>query len=69
MKEHYKLIRIDLSEQQKLDADPKAIPQINFTGNLEKNAAIFFHYWRFKKTVLDFSKGTVKVLWLHFVLK
>ena len=26
---------IDLSKQKKLDSDPKAIQQINFTGNLE----------------------------------
>ena len=30
------LIVIDLSKQQKLDADPKAIQQINFTGNLDQ---------------------------------
>ena len=30
----YKMIAIDLSKQQGLDADPKAIQQINFTGNL-----------------------------------
>ena len=29
------MITIDLSKQQALDADPKAIQQINFTGNLE----------------------------------
>ena len=34
-KEHYKMIAIDLSKQQELDSDPKAIQQINFTGNLE----------------------------------
>ena len=34
-KEHYRLIAIDLSIQQVLDADPKAMQQINFTGNLE----------------------------------
>ena len=34
-KEYYKLIAIDLSKQQKLDGDPKAIQQINFSGNLE----------------------------------
>ena len=34
-KEHYKLIAIDLRKQQALDADPKAIQQINFTGNLD----------------------------------
>ena len=30
---YYKLIAIDLSKQQKLDVDPKAIQQINFSGN------------------------------------
>ena len=30
---HYKLIAIDLSKQQRLDTDPKAIQQIDFTGN------------------------------------
>ena len=34
-KEHYKMIAIDLSKQQELDSDPKAIQQTNFTGNLE----------------------------------
>ena len=33
-KEHYQLIVIDLSKQQALDADSKAIQQINFIGNL-----------------------------------
>ena len=32
----HKLIAIDLSKQQKLDADPKAIQQINFTRNLDR---------------------------------
>ena len=32
---YYKLIGIDLSKQQKLDADPKAIQQINFNGSLD----------------------------------
>ena len=35
-KENYKLIAIDLSKQQALDADPRAIQQINFTGNLDR---------------------------------
>ena len=29
------MIAIDLSKQQALDADSKALQQINFTGNLE----------------------------------
>ena len=33
-KKHYKMIVIDLSNQQALDADPKAIQQINFAGNI-----------------------------------
>ena len=56
----HKLIAIDLSKQQNLDTDPKAIPQINFTGNLEKKAAVFFITEKAKEAVLDFSKGTVK---------
>ena len=31
---HYKLIAIDSSKQRALDADQKAIQQMNFTGNL-----------------------------------
>ena len=58
------LIAIDLSKQQKLDADPKAIQQINFTGNLTRadGARMYFIIEEAKETVLDFSKGTVKVL-------
>ena len=43
---YYKMIAIDLSKQQALDADPKAIQQISFTGYLEKNngAIMFFYY-------------------------
>ena len=58
---YYKMIATDLSKQQALDADPKPIQQINFTGNLENNAVIFFIIEEAKKNVLDFSQGTVKV--------
>ena len=69
-KKYYKLIAIDLSKQQKLDADPKAIQQINFTGNLDwaEGAMMFFITEEAKEIVLDFSKGIVKVLWFCFVL-
>ena len=67
-KEHYKLIAMDLSKQQKLDSDPKAIQQINFNGNIEKNTPIFFITEEAKETVLDFLQGAVKVLWFYFVL-
>ena len=38
------MITTDLSKQQTIDADPKAIQQINFTGNLEAegNTTMFF---------------------------
>ena len=34
-KNYYKMIVIDLSKQQALDADPKPKHQINFTANLD----------------------------------
>ena len=60
----YKMIAIDLSKQQVLDADPRAIQQINFTANLERagNTRIYFILEEAKETILDFSQGTVKVL-------
>ena len=34
--DNYKMIAVDLSKQQALDADPRAIQQINFTANLDR---------------------------------
>ena len=68
-KNYCKMIAIDLSKQQALDADPKAIQQINFTGNLAQQATIFFIIERVKKTGLVFSKGTVKVFFFCFNIK
>ena len=63
-KKHYKMIAIDLSKQQALDANPKATQQINFIGNrsCNNNRLIFFTIEDAKETILDFSQGTVKVL-------
>ena len=63
-KNYYKMIAVDLSKQQALDADPKAIQEINFTGNLDRagDTRIYFILEEAKETVLDFSQGTVKVL-------
>ena len=55
------MIAIDLGKQQTLDADPKAMQKINFTGNLEQQGTIFFITEETKETFLDFSQGTVKV--------
>ena len=51
------MMAIDLSKQQPLDAHPKAIQQINFTGNLARaaGATMFFINEETKETVLDFS--------------
>ena len=43
-KYYYKMIAIDLCKQQVLDADPKEIQQINFTGNLENQSTNILHY-------------------------
>ena len=58
------MIAIDLNKQQVLDADPRAIEQINFTANLDRagNTTMFFIIEETKQTVLDFPQGIVKVL-------
>ena len=63
-KKYYKMIAVDLSKQQALDADPKAIHQISFTGNLDRadNTRLYFILEEAKETVSEFSRGTVKVL-------
>ena len=60
----YKMIAVDLSKQQALDADPRAIQQINFTAILDRagNTRVYFILEEVKETILDFSQGTVKVL-------
>ena len=35
-KDHYRLIVVDLSRKEELDADPNAIQQIEFFGRLKK---------------------------------
>ena len=61
---YYKMIGIDLNKQQALDADLKAIQQINFTANLDRagNTRFYFILEEAKETVFQFSQGTVKVL-------
>ena len=59
-----KMIATDLSKQQALNADPKAIQQIDFTANLDRdgNTTMFSNIEEAKETILDFSQETVKVL-------
>ena len=58
------MIAVDLSRQKKLDADPRAIQQINFTANLDRagKTTMYFITEEAKEAIFEFSKGTVKVL-------
>ena len=58
------MITIDLSKQQVFDVYPRAIQQINFMANLDRegNTTMFLSIEVAKETVLDFSQRTVKVL-------
>ena len=47
-KKHYKLIAVDLSKQKELDADPRAIQQIEFKYMLPTNSTIYWVLERFK---------------------
>ena len=66
-KQNYRLIAADLSKQKVLDADSRAIQQIIFTGTIKAAVAntriiIFYVLEKSKETILEFSKGTTKVL-------
>ena len=58
---HYKLVAVDLSKQKELDADPRAIQQIEFKYMLGTDSTIYWVLEKSKKTILEFYKGTVKV--------
>ena len=66
--DNYKIIAVDLSKQKVLDADPRAIQQINFTANLDRagETRIYFILEEAKETILDFSPGAVKVLYTYY---
>ena len=58
---HYKLVAVDLSKQKELDADPRAIQQIEFKYILGANSTIYWVVEKLKETILEFYKRTVKV--------
>ena len=64
-KQNYRLIAADLSKQKVLDADSRAILEIIFTGVAGEASIIYYVYEKSKETILQFSKGTTNVLWLH----
>ena len=61
-KKHYKMIAIYLSKQQALNADPQAIQQVNFIGNVSDNNNILISSFlkKQKKQFLSFSQETIK---------
>ena len=61
-KDHYQLIAVHLSKQKKLDADPRAIQQIEFYGMLNTNSKVCTVLEKSKETILEFYKGKAKVL-------
>ena len=63
-KGNYKIIAIKLSKQETLDADPRAIQQVNVTANLDRTTitTMSFIFEEAKETVFDFSQGIIKVL-------
>ena len=57
-----RLIAADLSKQEILDTDSREIQQINFRCKTSQAAIIYYIYEKSKETILQFSKGTAKVL-------
>ena len=70
-KDSYKMIAVDLSKQQALDADPRTIQQINFTANLDRagNTRIYFILEEAKEIILNFALGTLKVLQICYKMR
>ena len=62
---NYRLIAADLSKQKALDEDPKAIQQIIFTEKTDNTIRVYYVFEQPKETILEFPKGTTKVLQLH----
>ena len=63
-KNYYKMIVVDLSKQKALDADLKAIEQVNFTRNLDRagNTRIYFILEEAKETVTRTCKSFVSAI-------
>ena len=62
LKKIYRLIAVDLSKQKALDADSRAIQQIVFTGKTDNQIRVYYILEQSKETILEFAKGTTKVL-------
>ena len=76
IKNYYRLIAVDLSRKKELDADPKAIQQIEFVGQLKKidkngnvkdagdgkSTFVLTNLEKIKETRIKFSSRGVTVL-------
>ena len=58
-KELYKMTAIDLIKQQALNANPKAIQQIGFIGNVYRDATMFFIIEKTMFFIIEEVKETV----------
>ena len=65
-KNNCRIIAADLSKQKALDADSRAIQPIILTGRANAGTMIYYILEQSKETVLQFSKGTTKVLLIEY---
>ena len=61
-KKNYQLMAVDLSKQRELDADPRAIQQIEFIGMLKTRSNVITILEKSKETILEFYRGTAKLM-------
>ena len=61
-KKYYKLIAIDLRQQQVLQENEDLIQQINLIGRLEQAANVFIIIEKKESTILEFSQNFANVL-------
>ena len=59
---NYRLLVADLSKQKALHANSRAIQQIIFTEKTDNTIRFYYILEQSKETILEFSKGTTKIL-------
>ena len=64
-KDHYQTTAVDLSKQKELDADSRAIQQMEIYEMLKTKSQICSILKKSKETVLEFYKETAKCLWIY----
>ena len=72
-KDSYKLIPVDLSKRKSLGVDQTAIQQIVFQGVVggvnNTKISLYTIFEKSKEAVLEFYKGTAKVLWIVYMVE